>query len=824
MATATSITPASRTTPPSSRRSSHSMSTSPQASSALKSPISARSALSTSRANASLNSAVSRRSSVKAPPPSSNSIPEARDSLSASLKYETEKKEQLLVQVQNKEQAITTLTAENDHLMSALNAAETRLNDLYADQARMEEELAARIEVSEKLRAQVRELEKEKRDVQKRYNDQTSTFEAERQAFYDNEQHLKSRIQSLTQARRHSERTYIQESEPETEPEDDIDDDARNLPQILKQDLDDPESEPAEMTSLRLELSTLSTSYSSLQSTLMLLQSQLVDLKRVNNGLQEENESYMILLREKTLSGQFDLIKQVGGATSTTDGGYEEEEDIETGGDESGDVGSLRSTGRSTLDRVEEEDALEDSRDQELERSLERGDSDSSSSRHLRHSSRHGRKNSSISHSPNRAPRGESLADLPITGPGLDLAAELGRAENKDIFGGDPIDDRDRSVLNGKGKQGKKSASDSRKVSSSEAHVHTTSDMEALRTEVKSLKDANKALSLYASKIIDRIIAQEGFEHVLAIDYEKTPLTPTASSGHPKSPPPPVTSSISAPAKPSKPRPQSAIFARSSSNPTSTTTQDQLATTSPPASPNPSSGFSAATKAQRRSLSFDWKSFSLFGGTESKPESATLRPLTLKPGATSVTGARKLETYEDEEDRRERERLHATMKLMGIDKPIPSPMSSGSGSVSPAPLNQSNHTSPENPPVTATASRFSLFRSKSTAAHSDTSSAHSRLSMRSSNHSSFGLGISNNGPSELTQEALEQAEAENSLAALDAHERTLSEEIAKGGGSGFTELSSKDEWRSKRSKRSAGGSGSTVWSAGMSRAGDDSET
>lgn len=92
------------------------------------------------------------------------------------------------------------------------------------------------------------------------------------------------------------------------------------------------------------------------------------------------------------------------------------------------------------------------------------------------------------------------------------------------------------------------------------------------------------------------------------------------------------------------------------------------------------------------------------------------------------------------------------------------------------------------------------------------------------NQTSYGLGISD-GVAELTQQALEQAEAENTLAALDAHERSLSDEIAKGGIGGFTELASRktlgEEWKSKRSKRSAGGSGSTVWSAGMSRAGDD---
>lgn len=34
------------------------------------------------------------------------------------------------------------------------------------------------------------------------------------------------------------------------------------------------------------------------------------------------------------------------------------------------------------------------------------------------------------------SPKGETLADLPVAGPGLDLAAELGRAESKDMVNG----------------------------------------------------------------------------------------------------------------------------------------------------------------------------------------------------------------------------------------------------------------------------------------------------------------------------------------------------------------------------------------------------
>jgi hypothetical protein len=326
------------------------------------------------------------------------------------------------------------------------------------------------------------------------------------------------------QARKEPERHSHVDVETDAE-EDDEEAQAHNhRPPTPRQDLNDPEQEPAEMTALKLELSTLSTSHASLQNTLVLLQSQLVDLKRVNHTLQEDNESYMILLREKTLSGQFDVMKQVGG------GSTDDDEDDEGDGDAESmeDVGSLRSTGRSTLDRVEEapEHNLdqEHSIEQELERSLEPQDTDSISSRNAR--SRQGRKRTmSGSHSPSTAPRGESLADLPITGPGLDLAAELGRAENKDILAGNTVDPQDRSP-----QKNKRTRKDSSGLKPSESGGVEGRDVDALRTEVKALKDANKALSLYASKIIDRIISQEGFEHVLAVDYDKEPPTPSTST------------------------------------------------------------------------------------------------------------------------------------------------------------------------------------------------------------------------------------------------------------------------------------------------------
>lgn len=513
------------------------------------------------------------------------------------------------------------------------------------------------------------------------------------------------------------------------------------------------------MTSLKLELSTISTSYASLQSTLVLIQTQLVDLKRVNQELQEENESYMILLREKTLSGQFDVVKQVGGTSSVTS---DNDSDDYMEDRKSPDIESMRSRTRSTLDIVEEEPF--DAMDSEVF-----GDT-SDSERSHRNSRRPERKRT-----PSHTRLAESLAGLPITGPGLDLAAELGRAENKDILAGTSIDDGDKHIPANKVKRSKRKEGHTLPPSDS-ANLE---DIEALRTEVKSLKDANKALLLYASKIIDRIIAQEGFEHVLAADYEKEPTTPLTAIPHSNnSKSPPFSQSVP------KPRPQSTIAA--------------LPVTVK--SPSPPSMAGRSTKAQRRSLSFDWKG--LFN-PDKKPESApNLRPLTLKPGATSVTNARKLDNLEDEEDRRERERLHATMKLLGYPPPEHSPSIAG-------PIMERTNSAPS--PVVKSNRRFSLFGSKPLVNESDTSSLHSTSSL-----GRYDPGAVRSG---LTHEALRLAEAEQSLAVLDARERDLSAEIAKGGSGGFTEITPRP---GRRGRRSGGGSsGSTVWSAGMSGNGED---
>jgi FtsZ-binding cell division protein ZapB len=521
---------------------------------------------------------------------------------------------------------------------------------------------------------------------------------------------------------------------------------------------DHEDCDTPEVAALKLEFSTLSTSYSSLQNTVQHLQTQVADLQRVNNQLQDENESYNILLCEKTMAGQFDVLKQL---YSTASGDHDDDAERNIDGR------SIRSTARSTLGRVSELDELETT---EEEARHETDDFDPFTERPPSGASK--RRTRSGATSP--IPHGESLAGLPLTGPGLDLAAELGRAENRDGL--------DIPLLDAKESPAK---SKPKRITRLAESADRSEEVNSLRNEVKSLKDANKALSLYASKILDRIIAQEGFEHVLAVDYKEQLASPVDQSPKPSK----------------KLRPQSALFSLGN-----TLTNSPKPGTSAREATSSSTGSTSAlspadeSKRQRRSMSFDWRSLSSWGSSDKKPEPKNLRPLTLRPGATQIVGAKKLDTEEDDDDRKERERLAATMKLMGIDPAPRSPqVATDSGNWSSKPDATSEKSSSN---ATSANRRWSFFRSGNAPAPVVESS-------------------------KLTENALQQAEASETLRQLDEKERSKIEYMAKGAGGGYTEPRSRrsvsDEWRNRRDARHANGSSgsaSTIWSAGISNKDD----
>jgi len=91
------------------------------------------------------------------------------------------------------------------------------------------------------------------------------------------------------------------------------------------------------------------------------------------------------------------------------------------------------------------------------------------------------------------------------------------------------------------------------------------------KADVSDLYFRYKDYVEHASKIIDRIIAQEGFEHVLAVDHDKESPTLVTATPQPSSTAIQPSSFKPPPASGPKPRPQSVIMDRrwSTSNPNS---------------------------------------------------------------------------------------------------------------------------------------------------------------------------------------------------------------------------------------------------------------
>ncbi|CAE6452152.1 unnamed protein product [Rhizoctonia solani] len=739
------------------------------------------------------------------------------EALEGALRREVEEKEELMMRLANRDEAIARLESRIAALDVNMTQGEARLSELYADQERweaeraaLEKEIAKKTTVIDKLRIQLRELEKENRECSRRLTEQAAQFESERQAFYDNTTHLKSRIQSLTDQQREWKERLREEEEQElkeeaaAEAEAKAEAEANHDPETPVVDspivpirkrpfhhrprssIDRDAAEPAEMTALRLELSTLSTSHGSLGETVKMLQNQLGDLERLNLTLQEENEAYTTLLREKTLSGQMNILVRAESRPPSPTRSNEEEqpeqelkEEAEEGGSKSS---GLLSPGQSPPPRVR---------------------THSRASRPNRPTSpvRSVKSAKSARRAAAETLAAETLADLPVAGPGLDLAAELGRAEIR-------LDDD----------SGQPEVKEPEASKEDEALKVMRTELDALKAEIKTLKDENKGLTLYASKIIDRIIAQEGFEHILAVDYRKP------SEQKPPAPTP-------------APAPRKSLFQRAASLSISGSAPPVISTrpplkittdTSVHGAPGPDSPATPMGKREKRGISMDWSRLNPFGAKgPSTPvddvRTAGLKPLTL--GTTPpvkeeephiVVGGRKLDNQEDEDDRVERERLNAKMKLMGIERTpnihTPSATSfAAAGQALGEPIARSNSSTPSLGGVVGWVKRSNSAPKQPVSKRIPTGellAEHLEL-------------LSDEGQSPHSMD-YESREIENRMAALAEKEKHLSAEMAKGKGGGFTEPPARGARVRRRTGSTSGSTASTLFSAGrLSRGGSD---
>lgn len=190
-------------------------------------------------------------------------------------------------------------------------------------------------------------------------------------------------------------------------------------------------------------------------------------------------------------------------------------------------------------------------------------------------------------------------------------------------------------------------------------HLFRSTDLAAgLVAEIKALKDANKALTLYINRIVERVIASEGFEAVLASDFGSSVQAQSGSNSNqapplaPKDQLPPLNTS----------QQNTVPFSQMSPSTATPTTTD-------------------AIKEKRASsrLSFSALASSIFSsGPKSPPaEAPKLKPIYLAnasgPRGVSNSTLDATEEEEYEEESRERDRINAELVQMGVTEEAGSP-------------------------------------------------------------------------------------------------------------------------------------------------------
>lgn len=530
---------------------------------------------------------------------------------------------------------------------------------------------------------------------------QADSFDSERQSWYDQEQHYKIRISNLSSNNRKTPRSSLAndlskpKSAASTKAESDVseaenDDEPRPArptspatPSLRSSTASPTPSAsagptPAELA-LQDQLASLTTAHDSLSSTLRTLQTEMSDLKRVYQDLQEENESYEILLGEKTLNGEVrgsELFRQ----------SFHWGESGEDGPAQGlGFLGGLEAVGEGNEDDFSD---LEGEADYDTD---EEGDVD----RILLESRGVGSPNSGAVAANNSSRRNSRQTKKKRPSGGLDLAAELEAAQMEDS-------DAEEIERKKQAKLEKRRASQARRQSAAQGvggerrgsimpgsiegklvqkpPRHQTARLlillflAGLRDEVKQLREANKALTLYVSKIVDRVCSQEGFEKVLAVDYR----TGTPKSAGIPSPNPPQQDE--SPAEAIKFRPGSLFRSSSISTPAA---KDVGPKDKEPATPTSATSGAASTPTSsgHRKGGLGWDSFSsVFSSALSRtsaspsPSPSGTQPLPPTPASglkplnlPAEVSARKLEVEEDEDDIRERERLRAAMAQHGLE-------------------------------------------------------------------------------------------------------------------------------------------------------------
>ncbi|UZJ54621.1 hypothetical protein CBS101457_003941 [Exobasidium rhododendri] len=397
--------------------------------------------------------------------------------------------ERLHTRVADLSSQVNLAEAEAESMQIALLQREERVDELMKEQDRDEEEVYAKTGIIERLRLQLEESEKGRKETERRYLDQTATSDKERQYYSDMEALLQTqkskastaherilssnqellreneRLQIAVSQLRHTTGGYLRssgaadyvaaEQDTETSHEGNHSGLSSSAAAISTEEPDTAESgkgyrllqaeaKTLEIEALQADFSALQKSHYMLNAHMQHCQLELTQAKTINAELQEQNETYMDILQEKTFSGA--LIEESAVLNRKYVKSDTEESDNDTDDvDDVPDEPRMQQRSKRRALRTKRSQAILNNLPQSLANELETSDSDEE-------------------------------------GTGKDARKRERRRERSEML---------------------------------------SDNVEELHKEIWNLRDANQALTLYVTKILDRIISKEGYENVLAVDGDE---------------------------------------------------------------------------------------------------------------------------------------------------------------------------------------------------------------------------------------------------------------------------------------------------------------
>ncbi|TIB89180.1 hypothetical protein E3Q18_03150 [Wallemia mellicola] len=366
----------------------------------------------------------------------------SHEQLTACLRVLLENRDTTLNDNKDLNDQLSEYQLELDNRIQAFHECQLQLNDALSDQAGIEEDALSRQVQIELLSSKLQSSERKESDLQRSLQVQLDKFDKDKKSWFETESALRAKVTTLSAKiaalNRSSNRV---EATPPNSPSPSSPNSAPIIKSMSIESTSERNTREAALEKSQQALEMEKQRRSTIQRNERTLKAELDNHKRLIEDLRSENESYMLLLQERTFSGDlldssvFDSMRNV---------------------DDSG-IASIAEEPENDSTQLSEDDQ---DFTPKRRRARRRGPADA-------------RKKPQASESPKPLSE-ENGGNVGVTGPGYDLAAELGRAK---------LDN-------------------------------------TLKSDNKTLKEANKALTTYVSKIIEKIINQEGFEHILASDYK----------------------------------------------------------------------------------------------------------------------------------------------------------------------------------------------------------------------------------------------------------------------------------------------------------------